>query len=312
MNKNLHKDITAVLSADTAHQTRLVGKLLSFSETSPENTVELLTALANEPLPKIILGLTGAPGSGKSVLTNRLISCFRKIHSASKIGVIAVDPSSPFSGGALLGDRIRMMEHTNDEMVFVRSVATRGQFGGITFGVAGMIRVLGMIGCDVVLVETVGVGQTETSIRDIADIVAVVLAPGQGDSVQFLKAGLMEVADVFIVNKSDRPDASEYRAHLESALALSAEGKQKKIFSVSARDNVGVPEFVSFAEELSTKDQSFWNTKRQEKINAMVLRIVSEQAKKEVEKRLEGIPNAASEILSGRITLAEVMKMIFS
>jgi LAO/AO transport system kinase len=131
---------------------------------------------------------------------------YRQRYPDRKLGVLAVDPSSPFTGGAVLGDRVRMMRHATDPNVFIRSLATRGHLGGLTLGVRGMLRVMGLIGCDLVLLETVGVGQSEVEVAGVADLVMVVMAPGQGDSVQMLKAGLMEVGDIFAINKADRPD----------------------------------------------------------------------------------------------------------
>ena len=175
---------------------------------------------ADLPQPKVLLGITGAPGSGKSTLTDALITAYRRRHPDKRIGVIAVDPSSPFTGGAVLGDRVRMMRHATDPMVFVRSMASRGHLGGLSLGVKGVIRAMGLIGCELVIVETVGVGQSEVEIAQVADNVLVVLAPGQGDSVQLLKAGLMEIGDWFIVNKADREGAAQLYSQLTSALHM--------------------------------------------------------------------------------------------
>jgi LAO/AO transport system kinase len=157
-----------------------------------------------------VLGLTGPPGVGKSTTTSALIAAFRR--QGKRIGVLAIDPSSPFSGGALLGDRIRMHEHTTDPGVFIRSMASRGQLGGLAWATPQALRVLDAAGCDVVLVETVGVGQSEVDIVSLADTTLVLLAPGMGDGIQAAKAGILEVADVFVVNKSDR-DGAEATVH---------------------------------------------------------------------------------------------------
>ena len=171
-------------------------------------------------LPRLLVGVTGAPGSGKSTLTDGLIREYRKRQPGRRIGVIAVDPSSPFTGGAVLGDRVRMMRHATDPMVFVRSMASRGHLGGLALGVKGVIRVMGLIGCDVVFLETVGVGQSEVEVAAVADLVMIVMAPGQGDSVQLLKAGLMEIGDLFVVNKADRPDAARLHSELLAMLRI--------------------------------------------------------------------------------------------
>jgi LAO/AO transport system kinase len=168
-----------------------------------------------------VLGVTGNPGSGKSTLCDRLIDHARK--RGQKVGVVAVDPTSPYSGGAILGDRIRMMRHATDEGVFIRSVATRGHLGGLSRSARDLVRILDAFGCDLVLVETVGVGQDELEITRTAHTTLVVMAPGLGDDVQAIKAGLMECADVFAVNKADRDGADATVRDLQLMLALGSE-----------------------------------------------------------------------------------------
>ena len=165
-----------------------------------------------------VLGITGAPGAGKSTITDRLISSVRE--SGKKVGVLAVDPSSPFSGGAILGDRIRMQGHALDDGVFIRSMATRGHLGGLALAAPEAIRLLVAVGMPIVLVETVGVGQVEVEIAGEADTTIVAVNPGWGDAIQASKAGLLEVADVFVVNKADRPGAAETRRDLETMLDM--------------------------------------------------------------------------------------------
>jgi LAO/AO transport system kinase len=164
------------------------------------------------------VGITGAPGSGKSTLTDRLIGTVRG--AGQEVGVLAVDPSSPFTGGALLGDRVRMQDHFTDEGVFIRSMATRGHLGGLSLATPEVIRVLDAAGFPIVLVETVGVGQVEVEIAGAADTTVVVLNPGSGDAVQAMKAGLLEVADLFVVNKADRPGVNELERDLGNMLDL--------------------------------------------------------------------------------------------
>jgi LAO/AO transport system kinase len=203
-------------------QVRAASRLMSLMESAPQRLPELFSHLpqAEWPQPRLVLGITGAPGSGKSTLTDKLISELRHRHPDRRLGVIAVDPSSPFTGGSILGDRVRMMRHATDPMVYIRSLATRGHLGGLSLGVRGVLRVMGLIGCDVVVVETVGVGQSEVEVASVADLVLVVLAPGQGDSIQMLKAGLMEVGDIFVVNKADREGANALYRELLSVLGL--------------------------------------------------------------------------------------------
>jgi LAO/AO transport system kinase len=164
------------------------------------------------------VGITGAPGAGKSTLTNRLIEIVRG--KGSTIGVLAIDPSSPFSGGAILGDRVRMQDHALDEGVFIRSMATRGHLGGLALATPEAIRVLDAAGIPIVLVETVGVGQVEVEVAGRADTTVVVVNPGWGDAVQANKAGLLEVADLFVINKADRPGVREARRDLDNMLDM--------------------------------------------------------------------------------------------
>ncbi|HOC59213.1 MAG: methylmalonyl Co-A mutase-associated GTPase MeaB [Syntrophaceae bacterium] len=167
-----------------------------------------------------IIGITGAPGAGKSTLTDALIAEFRK--QSKTVGVLAVDPTSPFSGGAILGDRIRMLKHTEDEGVFIRSLATRGALGGLSQAAGDAIHVMEAMGKDIILVETVGIGQQELDIIHHAHSVVVVLVPGMGDEIQTMKAGLMEIADVFAINKADRPGAKQLQSELTALLSASS------------------------------------------------------------------------------------------
>lgn len=166
-----------------------------------------------------IIGITGAPGAGKSTLIDALISEFRKLNKT--VGVLAVDPTSPFTGGAILGDRIRMQRHAEDTGVFVRSLATRGALGGLSQAAGNAIHVIEAMGKDIIIVETVGIGQQEIDIINHAHSVVVVLVPGMGDEIQTMKAGLMEIADVFVINKADRAGAGQLQTELSSMLNLS-------------------------------------------------------------------------------------------
>lgn len=165
------------------------------------------------------VGVTGAPGVGKSTLLDRLIAIVRA--QGHQVGVLAVDPSSPFSGGALLGDRVRMQSHVLDHDVFIRSLATRGHLGGLSLAVPEVIRVLDAVGLSLILVETVGVGQVEVEVAGVTDTTVVVVGPGSGDSIQANKAGLLEVADVFVINKADRPGVKELHRDLSTMMELS-------------------------------------------------------------------------------------------
>ena len=168
-----------------------------------------------------VIGITGAPGTGKSTLTDRLTTHYRQ--QGFSVGVLAVDPTSPFTGGAFLGDRIRMQKHYLDAGVFIRSMATRGTSGGLTRMTKSAVRIMDAAGFDVILLETVGVGQTEVEVMQVADSIVVVLVPEGGDAIQTLKAGLIEIADIFVINKADRDGASRLATSLEATLHLAAQ-----------------------------------------------------------------------------------------
>jgi LAO/AO transport system kinase len=188
------------------------------------------------------IGITGPPGSGKSTLVDRLTAIARC--KGLSVGIIAVDPTSPFSGGAVLGDRIRMQQHYLDEGVFIRSMATRGCLGGLPRAARAVIKLLDAFGKDLIIVETVGVGQTELDIMKMVDTTVVVLFPGGGDAIQTMKAGLMEIANIFVVNKADRPGADQLAMELESMLSLTPKNSdwQVPVLATQAINNVGIEE----------------------------------------------------------------------
>jgi LAO/AO transport system kinase len=197
---------------------RAVARLISWVEDDAPQLREVMAALAPYAGHAQVVGLTGSPGVGKSTSTNALVGELRK--RGKRVGVLAVDPSSPFSGGALLGDRVRMQDHALDPDVYIRSMASRGHLGGLAWSTPQALRVLDAAGCDVVLVETVGVGQSEVEVAGQADTTLVLLAPGAGDGIQAAKAGILEIGDIFVVNKSDRDGADQLRRDLRSMIAL--------------------------------------------------------------------------------------------
>ncbi|WP_052848420.1 methylmalonyl Co-A mutase-associated GTPase MeaB [Streptomyces avicenniae] len=201
-------------------QARAVARLITLVENEAPQLREVMARLAPHTGHAYVVGLTGAPGVGKSTTTSALITAYRR--AGLRVGVLAVDPSSPFSGGALLGDRVRMGEHVTDPGVYIRSMATRGHLGGLAWAAPQAVRVLDAAGCDVVLVETVGVGQSEVDVASQADTTVVLLAPGMGDGVQAAKAGILEVGDVFVVNKADREGADATVRELQHMLGLGA------------------------------------------------------------------------------------------
>jgi LAO/AO transport system kinase len=197
---------------------RAVARLISLVEDQSPLLREVMAALAPHSGHAQIVGITGSPGVGKSTSTAALVGELRT--AGKRVGVLAVDPSSPFSGGALLGDRVRMQDHALDREVYIRSMASRGHLGGLAWTTPQALRVLDAAGCDVILIETVGVGQSEVEVAGLADTTLVLLAPGMGDGIQAAKAGILEIGDVYVVNKADRDGADQLRRELRSMLAL--------------------------------------------------------------------------------------------
>ncbi|HEY4017767.1 MAG TPA: methylmalonyl Co-A mutase-associated GTPase MeaB [Pseudonocardiaceae bacterium] len=211
-------DVSELIDRAREGQPRAVARLISLIEDASPQLREVAGALAPLTGRARVIGLTGSPGVGKSTSTSALVAAFRE--QGKRVGVLAVDPSSPFSGGALLGDRVRMQDHATDPGVFIRSMATRGHLGGLAWATPQALRVLDAAGFDIVLIETVGVGQSEIDIISLADTTVVLLAPGMGDGIQAAKAGILEVADVFVVNKSDRDGADQVVRDLKYMISL--------------------------------------------------------------------------------------------
>jgi LAO/AO transport system kinase len=211
-------DVPALVEQARDGRPRAVARLISLVEGASPQLRDVMAALAPLTGGAYVVGLTGSPGVGKSTSTSALVSAYRR--AGKRVGVLAVDPSSPFSGGALLGDRVRMSDHASDPGVFIRSMATRGHLGGLAWAAPQAIRVLDAAGCEVVLVETVGVGQSEVEIAAQADTCVVLLAPGMGDGIQAAKAGILEIGDLYVVNKADRDGADTTARELGHMLAL--------------------------------------------------------------------------------------------
>ena len=237
-------DVKALVSAAGERQVRALAKLISQIEDGSAQLPEIMRSL--KPRGATIVGLTGSPGVGKSTLTSALISAYRA--QGLSIGVLAIDPSSPFTQGAVLGDRIRMQDHFLDDHVFIRSMATRGHLGGLAAATPQAIRLLDHAGFDVILVETVGVGQSEVEIVSHADTTLVVLAPGMGDSIQAVKAGLLEIGDIYVINKADRDGAEVTSRELRHALALVPQEPEREIILTSADRGTGVTELIAAIE----------------------------------------------------------------
>jgi LAO/AO transport system kinase len=227
---------------------RALARAISIVEDRTPESTELLKALFPFSGNAVLLGLTGSPGAGKSTLVDQIAREYRK--QQKTIGIIAVDPTSPFSGGAILGDRIRMQSHYADSGIYIRSMATRGSLGGLASTTADVATVLDASGRDLVIIETVGVGQDEVDIVTLADVTVVVLVPGMGDDVQTIKAGIMEIADVFVINKADREGAERVEREIRAmqSLAVRKDNWTPPIVKTVASDGTGVPEVLAAIE----------------------------------------------------------------
>ena len=228
-----------------------MARLISLVEDAHPALREVMALIAPDAGRAHVVGVTGAPGVGKSTTTNALVTAYRS--RGQRVGVLAVDPTSPFSGGALLGDRVRMAEHTADPEVFIRSMASRGHLGGLSWAAPQALRVLDAAGCDVVLLETVGVGQSEVEVAGTADTTLVLMAPGMGDGIQAAKAGILEVADVLVVNKADRDGVDRTVRDLRHAVTLGVRpdenGWRTPVVRTVATSGDGVEDVVAAVED---------------------------------------------------------------
>ncbi|AVX20613.1 MULTISPECIES: methylmalonyl Co-A mutase-associated GTPase MeaB [Carboxydocella] len=270
---------------------RSAAKLITIIENQEPQKEEMLAQIFPHTGNAFIIGITGSPGAGKSSLVDSLI---RTIRSENKtVGIIAVDPSSPFTGGALLGDRIRMQEHALDPGVFIRSMGTRGSLGGLAHTTRDALRVLDAMGIDVILIETVGVGQSELDIMNVADTTVVVLTPGAGDHIQTIKAGIMEIADVFAVNKGDLPGADKVVTEVEAMLDLGCHTSWRPpVIKTSNLKQQGINELW----EAINKHKQFlianglWEENRKKRFEQEVLEIVELELRKTIHKKVVDTP----------------------
>ena len=246
MSLRRSRDVPALVAAAREGDPRAVARLITLVENGDELLPAVAAALAPHTGRAQVVGLTGSPGVGKSTTTNALVTELRK--QGHRVGVLAVDPSSPFTGGAILGDRVRMQEHATDPGVYIRSMSSRGHLGGLAAATPQAVRVLEGAGCDVVLVETVGVGQAEVEVASLADTTLVLLAPGMGDAIQAVKAGILEIADVFVVNKADRDGADATYRDIQGMIGLGerapGQWRQQVVRSVASRAE-GIDDIVA-------------------------------------------------------------------
>ncbi len=256
---------------------RAIARAISLVENDRRAAQAMMKKIFPRTGGSVIIGITGSPGSGKSTLVDQMMAVLRK--RGDRIGVVAVDPSSPFSGGAILGDRIRMMQHSLDPDIFIRSMATRGQLGGLAKATGEAISILEAAGKNFVLVETVGVGQDEVEVVKLADLILVILVPGAGDDIQVFKAGIMEIADIFVLNKADSPLTERTERQLRAMLDLGFGGKNPPpVVKTVATEGKGVDNLVDEIDKLvKEKDKELRESRKKRLIPWMLRDIISEK-----------------------------------
>ncbi|MCW6009824.1 methylmalonyl Co-A mutase-associated GTPase MeaB [Micromonospora sp. CPCC 205371] len=240
------RDVSELVAGARGGDPRAVARLITLVENGDDLVPQIAAALAPHTGNAQVIGLTGSPGVGKSTTTTELVRVLRG--QGHRVGVLAVDPSSPFTGGAILGDRVRMQQHATDTGVYIRSMSSRGHLGGLAAATPQAVRVLEGAGCDVVLVETVGVGQAEVEVASLADTTVVLLAPGMGDAIQAVKAGILEIADVFVVNKADRDGVDATYHDIQGMIGLGERGPgewRPQVVRAIASRGEGIDEVVA-------------------------------------------------------------------
>lgn len=296
-------DYQVLVAAALEGDRRAMARLISLCESDGELASQIDRCLKASPSSSgWTIGITGAPGAGKSTLVNELLDY--ALSETERVGVLAVDPSSPLTRGALLGDRVRMQKHTNDPQVYIRSMASRGHYGGLSIATRQALRILHACDWPLAIVETVGVGQVEVEVAAAAEVVVVVLNPGWGDEIQANKAGLMEIADIFVINKADRPGLENTRRDLEGALAMMREEKRPIILETVASQNKGVAELWQTIAKVS--DRTRFDVARKERaFRAELEEMAQALAQQRIKQRLIST-DALESAMSGETALHEI------
>jgi len=303
--------LRTLIEGAQAGDVRKIARLISKIEDGGDEAREAMRALAAYSGRAHVIGLTGAPGVGKSTTTSALVTALRA--AGHRVAVLAVDPSSPFSGGALLGDRIRMQRHSGDDGVYIRSMASRGHLGGLSATTPQVIRVLDATGFDIVIIETVGVGQSEVEIAATADTSIVLLAPGMGDGIQAAKAGILEIGDIFVVNKADRDGADSTAREIRHMVELGTwSGWRPPVLKASAAQGTGIDEVVEAINEhrawleASGEDRARRHRRAREEITALVLGAVRER----LAARADELMALGDAVLAGEIDAYEAAEAL--
>lgn len=291
---------------------RGLARVLSMVENGHPFAPSILHSLYNPDRPGLTIGITGPPGAGKSTLTNCLITYYRR--NGRKVGVIAVDPSSPFSGGAVLGDRVRMQDHASDPEVFIRSMANRGHLGGLSGTTRDAIEVLAAASYDPVIVETMGVGQAEVEIASLADITLLVLVPGLGDEVQSMKAGIMEIGDIIVLNKADRPGIEQLEMSVNASLELIPDQAERPpVVRCSAQTGEGVEKLMDTVVSFASSGTG-WKDVAQRRTTLILNSIMREKgrelARKLILDRYGSVEEAIESIHEGKTTPYRIGEML--
>ncbi|MEA2508814.1 MAG: GTPase [Actinomycetota bacterium] len=282
-------DHEALIESALGGERGAIARLISLVEDGGAALPAVMRTLYGHTGSGYSIGITGAPGAGKSTLTERVVAEARR--AGHQVGVLAIDPTSPFSGGALLGDRVRMQSHATDAAVFIRSMATRGHLGGLSLATPEAARVLEAAGKDIVIIETVGVGQAEVEITDACDTTVVVLNPGWGDAVQAAKAGLMEIADIFVINKADRPGTRDAVRELRQMLAMSELSWTPQIVETIATQDTGIKELwdAIVSHRTYQEENGLLVKRRRRRIEREIRDIVAERMRERVESHVGGL-----------------------